>query len=82
MRKVTAHQGPPLLRIVRVGPSGIKGAPAARRHGDGRKRPPLTPEDVSADPAGLTARARPKARPVWRAANLPVRQSKQVSAPV
>jgi hypothetical protein len=30
---------------------------------------PLTPE-TSASPAGLTARARPEARPVWRAANL------------
>jgi hypothetical protein len=30
---------------------------------------PLTPE-TSASPAGLTARARPEARPFWRAANL------------
>jgi hypothetical protein len=40
----------------------------SRRQGDGRKRPPLTPE-TSAAPAGLTARARPEARPEARAAN-------------
>jgi hypothetical protein len=57
-------------RIVRGGPSGVKGAPIrSRRQGDGRKRPPLTPE-TSAAPAGLTARARPEARPIRRAANL------------
>ena len=39
----------------------------SRHQGDGRKRPPLTLE-TSADPAGLTARARPKARPGTRAA--------------
>jgi hypothetical protein len=38
----------------------------SRRQGDGRKRLPLT----SAAPAGLTARARPKARPERRAAHL------------
>ena len=35
---------------------------SAASPGDGRKRPPLTPE-TSASPAGLTARARPEARP-------------------
>jgi len=38
---------------------------ALLRQGDGRKRPPLTPE-IPAAAAGLTARARPKARPGTR----------------
>jgi hypothetical protein len=34
-------------RIVRVGPSSVKSAPYGRvAHGDGRKRPPLTPEPL------------------------------------
>ena len=56
-------------RIVRDCPSGAKSAPAARRLL--RKRRPLTSE-ASAAPAGLTARARPKARPEMSAANLTV----------
>jgi hypothetical protein len=63
-------------RIVRVGPSTVKGTrrsfltapqnPLRRKH---LWDPPLTPETFAA-PAGLTARARPKARPDKRAANL------------
>ena len=61
-------------RIVQVGPSSVKGTPrlfltaSQKRSSD----PPLS-AGASADPAGLTARARPKARPETRAANLPVR---------
>ena len=50
-------------------PSGVKGAPAARRQAMGGKRPPLPPETSTA-PADLTVRARPEARPEMRAANL------------
>jgi hypothetical protein len=59
-------------RIVRTGPSSVKGtrrsfltAPQKRSSG-----PTLDPGDLSASPAGLTARARPEARPDRRAANL------------
>jgi hypothetical protein len=54
-------------RIVRVGPSNVNGAshPASGT----RLRRAVDP-GASADPAGLTARARPKARPGRRAANL------------
>ena len=53
-------------RIVRVAPSSLNGAShPATGHAYGA---PLTLE-TSADPAGLTARARPKARPDPRAAN-------------
>jgi hypothetical protein len=55
-------------RIVRVGPFSLNGAPhprSARTH----LRRAVDP-GASADPAGLTARARPKARPETRAANL------------
>ena len=65
--KRSAHRGG-TPRIVRVGPSNLNGAShpanAGRTFGA-----PLTPE-TSADPAGLTARARPEARPEARAANL------------
>ena len=60
-------------RIVRVGPSSVKGTRRAfltasqKRSSD----PPLS-AGVSTDPAGLTARARPEARPEVHAANLSV----------
>jgi len=59
-------------RIVRVGPSGVKGTrrsflTAAQKRPSG---PTLERWRPNADPAGLTARARPKARPEGRAANL------------
>ena len=63
----SAHRGG-TPRIVRVGSSSLNGgwhpANAGRAFGA-----PWTPE-TSADPAGLTARARPQARPDRRAANL------------
>jgi hypothetical protein len=52
-------------RIVRAGPSSLMVLRIPLR----AFGPPLTLE-TSASPAGLTARARPKARPVGRAANL------------
>ena len=51
-------------RIVRAGPSSVKGT---LRFAD--VWPPLS-AGASASPAGLTARARPEARPEMRAANL------------
>ena len=55
-------------RIVRAGPSSLNGA--SRLAGAGRAcGAPLTLE-TPASPAGLTARARPEARPDKRAANL------------
>jgi len=55
-------------RIVRGGPSGLNGAshPASGT----RLRRAVDP-GASTAPAGLTARARPKARPKERATNLP-----------
>jgi hypothetical protein len=70
-RKVTAHRaGTP--RIVRVGPSSVKGTrrsflTASQKRSSG---PTLERRRPNADPAGLTARARPEARPETRAANL------------
>jgi hypothetical protein len=55
-------------RIVRAGPSSVKGAPTARRL---LAQAQTLDPGASASPAGLTARARPKARPDKRTANLP-----------
>jgi len=59
-------------RIVRAGPSSVKGTPRSflkpLRRNDLRD-PPLS-AGASASPAGLTARARPEARPGTRTANL------------
>jgi hypothetical protein len=55
-------------RIVRLGPSSLNGAPRPRCART-RLRRAVDPGDLCR-PAGLTARARPQARPEARAANL------------
>jgi hypothetical protein len=56
-------------RIARVGPSSLNGASHPALRADAPAARTVDP-GVSADPAGLTARARPEARPETHAANL------------
>ena len=59
-------------RIIQVGPFSVKGAPRSflTASQKGSSGPALERRSLMGDPAGLTARARPEARPEARAANL------------
>ena len=68
LKTLTARPGSVSIRRLDEPPDA---GPHVRWCGRGRGNPaPYPIPGVSADPAGLTARARPKARPDSRAANL------------